>query len=109
MKSKSLRKESDLEAPAHLSARSRQLWNELKFSQARDIARRALFQSALECLDRADAALQTIEKDGMISKTRTTGALHVHPAVRIERESRAQFAKIWHSLGLPGRSFLDRD
>lgn len=41
-----------------------------------------------------------IEREGMMTKTARSGVTHMHPAVKVERESRAQFAKIWTSLGL---------
>ena len=90
--------------PAHLSPRSKELWRELGPAEAKTIQRRALFQSALEALDRADQARQLIEAEGMVSKTTTTGALHIHPATKLEREARAQFAKIWGMLRLTWNS-----
>lgn len=32
-------------------------------------------------------------------QTAATGALHVHPAVKIERDNRALFARLWLALG----------
>ena len=88
------------EAPGHLSDRSKRLWHELGPVHMRSIGRQALFQAALEALDRAEDARALIATDGLVAKTTSTGALHLHPAVRVERESRTQFAKLWGSLEL---------
>jgi phage terminase small subunit len=58
----------------------------------------ALLQAALESLDRAEEARLAISSAGMTTKTKTTGAVHVHPLVKVEREARGQFAKIWSDL-----------
>jgi phage terminase small subunit len=86
--------------PEHLSERAKQLWTELGPRHARSTQRRVSFQTALECLTRADSARVLIESQGLISKTETTGTLHINPAVRIEKESRQQFTKIWEALHL---------
>jgi phage terminase small subunit len=90
----------EIPPPAHLSERSQALWRELEGKAANTPGRRALFQSALESLDRADQARAVIGIEGLTSKTESTGAIHVHPCARIEREARAQFTKIWIDLQL---------
>lgn len=95
------------EPPEHLSPRSKTLWQEIAPHRARSIERRTLFQAALEALDRADEARQVIQAEGMISKTITTGAVHIHPAVKLEREARGQFAKIWDLLNLRWNQEID--
>lgn len=87
-------------APEHLSERSRGLWTELGPTRARSVGRRVLFEQALTALDSADDARRIVQAEGLISATKTTGALHVHPAAKIERESRQQFIKAWDLLGL---------
>jgi hypothetical protein len=87
--------------PAHLSHRSQYLWAKLGPANARSMQRRTLFQVALECLDRADEARELIVSEGLISPA--TGAAkmaHLHPAVRVERDARQQFAAIWQQLKL---------
>jgi len=86
--------------PEHLSDRSRDLWQTLGPVQASSVERRTLLQTALEALDRADEARRMIQADGLTVTTPGSGALHVHPCLRIERESRMLFAKIWALLGL---------
>src|SRR5438046_912669 len=89
----------DPEPPAHLSERAAGLWRELVPRRARSPERLALLQTALEALDRSDEAREAINKEGLTSKTEKTGALHIHPAVRVERESRMLFMKCWSALG----------
>jgi len=86
------------EPPEHLSERSKHLWREIAPNEARTIERQTLFQAALECLDRADEARRIVQEEGLTTKTATTGAVHIHPAVRVEREARAQFVKIWSGV-----------
>ena|ERR1700733_15897934 len=93
--------------PKHLSARAKQLWRELGPKHARSLQRRTLFQVALEALSTADSARLLIDKEGLISKTASTGALHVHPAAKLERESRQQFARLWDVLNLRFDAAID--
>jgi P27 family predicted phage terminase small subunit len=93
-------------APTHLSDRARLLWDQL-VPQTATAARRTLLAAALENLDRADAARRTVEAEGMTSKTQSTGALHVHPLLRVETEARWQAVKILQVLGLAAESALE--
>lgn len=93
--------------PEHLSERSKELWCNLAPNEAKSVERRTLFQAGLEALDRADEARRIIQAEGMISKTATTGAVHVHPAVKVEREARAQFVRIWDLLNLGWNESID--
>ena len=40
---------------------------------------------ALEALDGPDAATAVIEREGMVTTTKTSGAVRVHPLVKAER------------------------
>jgi phage terminase small subunit len=82
-----------------LSARAQELWA-CVVTRATALQRRAVVQAALEALDRAEQARAAVERDGMTTTTQTTGAVHLHPLLRVEREARAQFAKLWLDLGL---------
>ena len=86
--------------PAHLSECAARIWRDVGPQYIRNSGRRALFQSALEALDRADQARLLIAAEGLTSTTEGTGALHVHPAAKVEAEARRQFAKLWSDLGL---------
>ena len=48
-----------------------------------------------------------IETEGMTTKTQTTGAVHIHPLVKVEREARSIFAKIWGLLKLEWDDNID--
>lgn len=100
--------ENVIAPPEHLSRRAKDLWMRLAPKEARSTERRTLFQTALECLDRADQARELIAAAGLTSTTKSTGAIHIHPLVKVEHESRAQFVKIWNLLGLKINYKLDR-
>lgn len=74
----------DLEPPVHLSKKSQRLCTEVVPRRTCSAERPALLQVALEALDRA---AETIGREGLTVKTTTSGAIHVHPLVRVERES----------------------
>jgi len=92
--------DAEFQPPGHLSDRAQALWTEFVPSRARSVGRLTLLTVALEAYDRAEAARLVVAADGMTTKTKTTEAVHAHPMLKIERESRQQFAKIWHDLGL---------
>ncbi|HEX4276454.1 MAG TPA: P27 family phage terminase small subunit [Bryobacteraceae bacterium] len=91
-------------APEHLSIRARSLWDEL-IPRAQTSGRRVLLQTALEALDRADQARQMIAAEGLVSRTKATGVVRIHPAAKIEREARADFTKIWTTLGFARQGY----
>jgi P27 family predicted phage terminase small subunit len=95
-----IREKPYLRAPRHLSKRSRQLWRELGPKHVKTTGKRTLFQAALEALDRADEAAALVRTEGLTQTTKSTGAVHVHPAAKVEREARQQFARIWCDLHL---------
>ncbi len=88
------------EPAPHLSARSTALWRELVPSRARSAGRLVLLQSALEALDRADQAREVLDREGLTTTTKRSGVVHLHPLVRVEKDSRAQFRAAWSRLGL---------
>ena len=94
-------------APGHLSLRARGLWEALVPRRARSPERLALLQLALEQLDIADAARAQALADGLTFATATTGAVHAHPALAIERQARSAFFRIWTKLGLDWDSESD--
>lgn len=87
------------EPPSHLSESSQKLWRDV-LKNDRDPARIALLQVALEALDRAEQASAVLKTEGLTATTATTGAVHLHPAVKVERDSQALFVRIWLQLGL---------
>lgn len=90
-----------------VSERAQALWREVVPRRAVSPERLALLQVALEALDRADAATAVIEQEGMVTTTKTTGAVHIHPLVKVERESRQLFARCWREMGLSWSVELD--
>ena len=88
------------EAPEHLSERARELWAQLAGGKVKGPGPLALFQAALEAMDRADGAREAIAQEGLTVTTKTTGAVHVHPLVKVESDARRQFAQLWKDLGL---------
>jgi P27 family predicted phage terminase small subunit len=93
--------------PPSLSDRAKALWSAVVPRRAKSPERLALLQTALEASDRADQAAEVVAHEGMTSKTETTGAIHVHPLVKVDRESHQLFARTWKQLGLDWAS--DRD
>ena len=93
--------------PAHLSDRAKDLWRAVAGGREMSPGRLALFQTALECLDRADQARKAIDRDGLTFTTESTGAVHLNPIARIEKDSRSAFAKIWKTLGFDWHYAID--
>ena len=88
------------EAPSHLSEKSKGIWNGIVPKRASGAGRLSLLTIALESLDRADEARKLISKHGLTTITKRTGAIHVNPLLKIERESKNLFVKIFNDLGL---------
>ena len=86
--------------PAGLSDRSKGLWIEITRTRAKSPGRLALLQVALEALDRADEASRLLAEQGLLVKTKTTGAVHLNPLAKLERESRQLFVRCWAALRL---------
>lgn len=86
---------ADLLPPAHLSPRAAALWRSVVPAKAKTMPRIALVQAALESLDRADQAREQIAEGALAFTTKTTGAVHVNPLTKLEKESRAAFVATW--------------
>jgi phage terminase small subunit len=88
-------------APEGLSEKSRRLWT-AAFSIKRqwNAARLEVLHQALRALDRSDEAREAVSREGLVTTTATTGATHLNPCVRVEREMRAQALKAFEQLGL---------
>ena len=94
-------------SPAHLSDKSQRLWCEIVPRRARSPERLALLTVALKALDRCDEARAQIAADGMTATTKTTGAIHLHPLLRVEKEARQSFLSAWSTLGLQWYQTID--
>ena len=95
--------------PVHLSDGSKALWSRLVPVRAKSAGRLAIIETALQARDRADAASKIIATEGMVTKTKKTGAVHLHPLLRVERENRSLFTKLFGQLHLSWDPMLDRD
>lgn len=87
-------------APEHLSDRSKALWAEVVPRRRRSPGALAMVEEALTALDRADQARAALPSAGLVTVTESTKAVHVNPLVKVERECRQQFARIWSDLHL---------
>jgi len=88
----------DYSPPADLSEASQQLWSQLVPDRAKSQGRLTLIHEALRARDAADAAAEVLKREGMTTKTKTTGAVHLHPLVKVEKEQRALFVRCWRAL-----------
>jgi P27 family predicted phage terminase small subunit len=92
------KKQPPPEPPDYLSEAARELWRKVVTSEMSD-GKLALLQIALEAFDRAGEASALLRTEGLTMQTATSGAVHVHPAVKIERDNRALFVRVWTVLG----------
>jgi hypothetical protein len=91
---------ADYPPPEGLSERAQALWRGVVPSRAVSAGRLALIEEALRSLDRADQCRAIVGREGPTFTTTTTGAVHQRPEIRLERESRALFAKLWTGMYL---------
>jgi phage terminase small subunit len=90
------------EPPEHLTERSKELWRESQAERQWSTGKLTLLAQALESLDRADMAAEIVRREGIVI---TGGKMpHAHPATKIEKDARSQFAMIWKELDC-GRLF----
>ena len=97
----------NLDAPSHLSERSAALWRAVVPSRAKSAERQALVIAALEALDLADECLARVREEGMTTTTKSTGAIHVHPLMKVEKEQRSLFARLWGQLNFQWNAGID--
>ena len=88
----------DYPAPAGLSERSAALWAEVVPKRAKSAGRLALVEQALRARDRAEQASRIVEAEGITFTTKSTGAVHIRPEVKVERDASALFARIWYGM-----------
>lgn len=90
-----------LPPPAHLSEVSRTLWREAMATMRGWTAPRIqLLIQTLNSLDRAEEARTAVAEQGMCTVTESTGAVHINPLLKAEREFRQQFLTGLDRLGL---------
>ena len=89
--------------PAGLSTEAAELWRAM-IGRCGSRGRQAMLAEALRARDRADQCRAAVDAEGTTSRTRTTGAVHINPLLKAEREFRAQFLSAWSQLGLASQN-----
>src|SRR5262245_6588010 len=82
--------------PAHLSPSASQWWQHTVATYALEEHHLRLLQLACEAWDRAQAAREQLERDGLTTSGRE--GLKPHPAIAIERDSRLAVARLVREL-----------
>jgi phage terminase small subunit len=88
--------------PRRLSPEARKLWRALYDSSLMDPQAELMLNTMLEAFDRMREAQRILAKDGPILEEKTAaGNIHhrPHPALAIERDSRAGMIRAWRALG----------
>ena len=93
--------------PEGLSEKSTALWEKFVSGRAKSAGRLVLLEQALRALDRANFCRHKVDEQGVSSKTKSTGAVHLNPLLKAEREFRGQFEKIWSKLALHWDAHID--
>ena len=87
---------SDL--PSDLSHTSKALWRDVLGNRINAKERMVLLHRALITLDQTEEAATIIKNQGMIVAPESTRTHHLHPCLKVERENRALFARIWSQM-----------
>jgi phage terminase small subunit len=90
-----------------LSPRAASFWKSLVPRRCASPERLLLLEAALEALDRADTALEILNRDGLTYTTETMKAVHAHPMLKVEADARRTFVRLWLALGLDHDSDFD--
>jgi len=80
--------------PRHLSARARGIWREINQEFALEAEALATLQIALENLDLADKARETLAREGIVSDGRR------HPATDVLKQAHGLYLRAMRALGL---------
>jgi P27 family predicted phage terminase small subunit len=87
--------------PAHLSKPQRDLWRSVVERYELELHHLRLLKLLCEALDRAEEARLSLVRDGAYVRDRFD-QLKPHPALTVERDSRASAAKLARELSLDG-------
>jgi P27 family predicted phage terminase small subunit len=93
--------------PSHLSAKAKLLWQKIVPRRATSPERLTLLAIALGAFDRLEEVRLEIKKTGLTTTTKRSGAVHLNPLLRVEKEARAQFLQAWTALHLEFDHQLD--
>lgn len=88
-------------APSHLTAETRRLFSQITDEYDLAPAELKTLQAALEAWDRAKAARERIDAEGMVVLDRFAQG-KAHPLLTVERDARSQFLTGMKHLGLDG-------
>jgi P27 family predicted phage terminase small subunit len=95
-------------APRHLSGEAKRIWEGVTDEYGIvDIAGQSILAAGLEAFDRMREAQAAIRKDGPTIRDRFE-QIQVHPATRIERDSRAAWLSALKALNLDLEPLQDR-
>src|SRR5215471_10897198 len=93
------RNNKNVKAPAHLREESRIWWTDANADYELDAHHLLLLTAACEALDRATEARETLKAEGSYFVNRH-GEHKAHPAIAVERDNRALFARLLRELQL---------
>lgn len=86
--------------PGHLSDMAADIWREVVARYLVEIEGLPLLEKALTQYDRARQARREIEENGLTWTNPDSGAVHVNPAVKVERDATKAFRLAWKELAL---------
>ena len=87
-------------APDHLSVKAAAIWDEVVANYVVEIEGLPLLETALTQYDRAEQARAEIEASGLTWTNSQSGAVHVNPAAKVERDAAKAFRLAWKALDL---------
>jgi len=90
----------EIPPPEHLSNRAQQLWRDIVPRRARSPERLALLEVALQAYDRLQQCRELLAGGELLEKAEGSKMAHANPALKLEKEARAQFVKCWTALKL---------
>ena len=85
--------------PDHLSEPSKEIWQRINH-KIETPGRAILLQTGLESYDRALEAREQIKMDGLTWESKNSGAVHIHPLLKVEKESISLAVRVFIQLGL---------
>ncbi len=85
--------------PKHLSPESKCIWREMNDLFEFDLSFLVILKVALEAYDRLQHARKTIKKEGL-TVVSSTLVVRKHPAIEVEKDSRAGMLQAWRMLNV---------
>ena len=89
-----------MKLPRELNTRGRKFWRQITTDfDLTEHHHFELLKQACFCLDRVETARKTLEKEGLFVLNRFNECRE-HPALKVEKDNRALFARLIRELGL---------